>query len=103
MKSLIFISIILAVAMTQAVSQTLYDPDNLASGKSNQGRIYDSYGTSSGRIDKKGRIYDSYGTSSGRIDKKGRIYDSYGDRTGRIDDNGRIYDEFGLMKGRIKR
>lgn len=85
MKAFRFIIFALSIMMASAVSaQTVYNSSGSSCGKiENDGTIRNSSGSSVGRFDSDGTIRNSSGSSIGKIDSDGTIRNSSGSSIGK--------------------
>lgn len=91
-------SLLLALLLTPALAQRMYDGSGHQMGRVDAERFYNASGQQIGRVDG-GRVYDGSGRQLGRIDGE-RVYNASGSQIGRIDGD-RLYSASGTQMGRI--
>ena len=104
MKTIQMLFLALAIMMASAASaQTVYNSSGSSCGKiENDGTIRNSSGSSVGRFDSDGTIRNSSGSSIGKIDKDGTIRNSSGSSIGRLDSDGTVRNSSGSSIGKVE-
>ena len=104
MKALrILFLVLVTMIMSAATAQTVYNSSGSSCGKiESNGTIRNSSGSSVGRFDSDGTIRNSSGSSIGKIDRDGTIRNSSGSSMGKIESNGTVRNSSGSSIGKIE-
>ena len=104
MKTIRMMFMALAILMVSAASaQTVYNSSGSSCGKiEDNGTIRNSSGSSVGKFDSDGTIRNSSGSSIGKIDRDGTIRNSSGSSIGKLDSDGTVRNSSGSSIGKVE-